>query len=74
MIVEDHESSIDPDEVSKSQRKRDADAVRELGEQLAALSPSELNTVPLADDVLSAIQELQPVSYTHLTLPTILLV
>ena len=62
MIVEDHESSIDPDEISKSQRKRDADAVRELGEQLAALSSSELNTIPLADDVLSAIDELQRIN------------
>ena len=70
MIVEDHESSIDPDEVSKSQRKRDADAVRELGEQLAALSPSELNTIPLADDVLSAIQELQRINCLLYTSPS----
>lgn len=59
MIVENPESSIDPDEISKSQRKRDADAVRGLGEQLAALGPGELATVPLADEVLSAIHELQ---------------
>jgi len=59
MIVKDQENSIDPDEISKSQRKRDADAVRALGEQLAELSPSELATVPLAEDVLSAVHELQ---------------
>ena len=62
MIVADHESSTDPDEISKSQRKRDADAIRELGVQLAALSPGELNTVPLADEVLSAIAELQRIN------------
>jgi len=46
------------DEISKSQRKRDADAVRELGAQLADLGASELATIPLPDDVLSAIHEL----------------
>lgn len=45
-------------EISKSQRKRDADAIRELGAQLAALGASELATVPLPDDVLAAISEL----------------
>lgn len=46
------------DEISKSQRKRDADAVRRLGESLAELGASELATVPLSEDVLAAIREL----------------
>jgi ribosome-associated protein len=46
------------DEISKSQRKRDADAIRELGQRLAELGPSELATVPLPDDVITAIQQL----------------
>jgi len=45
------------DEISKSQRKRDADAIRELGLRLTELASSELATVPLPDDVLSAVQE-----------------
>lgn len=46
------------DEISKSQRKRDADSVRDLGAHLAELGTSELATIPLPDDVLAAIQEL----------------
>ena len=46
------------DEISKSQRKRDADSVRALGERLADLGASELATIPLPDDVLTAIHEL----------------
>lgn len=48
----------DEHEISKSQRKRDADAVRDLGAHLAELGASELATIPLPDDVLSAIKEL----------------
>jgi len=59
MIDEDLESASDPDEISKSQLKREADAVRELGEQLAELGPRELATIPLTEEVLSAIAELQ---------------
>jgi ribosome-associated protein len=47
-----------PDEISKSQRKREADAVRDLGARLAELGASELATIPLPDDVLAAIHEL----------------
>lgn len=46
------------DEISKSQRKRDADAVRTLGERLSELGASELATIPLPDDALAAIHEL----------------
>lgn len=56
----DDDRNIDPlldDEISKSQRKREADAVRDLGTRLTELAASELATVPLPDDVASAIEE-----------------
>ena len=45
-------------EISKSQRKRDADAVRDLGSRLSELGASELATIPLPSDVLDALTEL----------------
>jgi len=49
------------EEISKSQRKRDADGIRDLGAQLTQLSPSELAGIPLPDDVLTAISEYQKI-------------
>ena len=46
------------DEISKSQRKRDADSVRDLALRLAELGASELAAIPLPDDVLAAVIEL----------------
>ena len=54
----DENAPFDEDEISKSQRKRDADAIRDLGSRLAELGASELATIPLPDDVLAAIKEL----------------
>jgi len=45
-------------EISKSQRKRDADAVRSLAAKLSDLGSSELATIPLPSDILDALQEL----------------
>jgi len=60
MIVE--ESDLDDDnfdaEPSKSQLKRDAHAVRDLGSELASLGAAERARVPLPDDVVDAIEEL----------------
>jgi len=42
---------------SRSQRKRDADAVLELATQLVALTPSQLAKVPVPDALLAAIAE-----------------
>jgi ribosome-associated protein len=42
---------------SKSQRKRDADALQKLGEELIALKPSELAQFDLPDNLLKAIEE-----------------
>jgi len=56
----DHDpiDSEELDEISKSQRKRDADSVRDLGSRVAELGASELATIPLPDDILAAIKEL----------------
>jgi ribosome-associated protein len=67
MIVNELESSLDADpsdysepaaEISKSQRKRDADSIRDLGLTLSRLGPGELATVPLPDDVIEALEHL----------------
>ena len=49
----DHE--LDP---SKSQAKRDAHDIRDLGAALAALSSAERKRIPLDEDVIAAIDEL----------------
>ncbi len=54
----EHETLLHED-ISKSQRKREAHSVRDLGAQLAELGQSELATIPLPDDVLAAIHELK---------------
>ena len=46
---------------SKSQRKRDADAVRELGQRLAELGPNERASIPLDEGVRAAIDELNAI-------------
>ena len=46
------------EEVSRSQKKREADAVRDLGARLAELRGSELANIPLPDDIVAAIKEL----------------
>ncbi|MBK8508845.1 MAG: DUF615 domain-containing protein [Candidatus Competibacteraceae bacterium] len=40
---------------SKSQRKREATALQDLGECLVKLTPAQLKRVPLPDDVLNAV-------------------
>jgi len=57
----DSEPADDDDalaEISKSQRKRDASAIRDLGSRLCELSPGELATIPVPEDVVDAIREL----------------
>lgn len=67
MIVDEIESSPGVDssgpsepsaEISKSQRKRDAHSIRDLGLTLSRLGSGELATVPLPDDVVEALQHL----------------
>ncbi len=47
----------EPEEISKSQRKRDADDVRKLGERLTELPARQLATIPLPDEIRSAVVE-----------------
>lgn len=51
------DDSID-DEPSKSQLKRDAHAVRDLGTELSLLGAAERARVPLPEDIVDAIDEL----------------
>lgn len=44
-----------PDELSKTRRKKDMIALQALGERLAKLSDSQLAKLPLSDELLAAI-------------------
>lgn len=60
MIADEYrfgDDNID-DEPSKSQLKRDAQAVRDLGTELALLGAAERARVPLPEDIVDAIDEL----------------
>ena len=48
--------------VSKSQRKRDAQALQSLGESLVQLNKSALQQIPLPDDLHAAIVEAQRIN------------
>ncbi len=54
---DDEQATIDTDP-SKSQAKRDAHEIRDLGAALAALSAAERSRIPLDDDIVAAIDEL----------------
>jgi len=45
--------------VSKSEMKRDMDALQKLGEELVALTPNGLAKIPLDEDLLSSIKDAQ---------------
>jgi ribosome-associated protein len=45
------------EEKSKSQLKREADALQKIGEQLISMSAQELEGIPLPDNLLSAITD-----------------
>ncbi|HRX71519.1 MAG: DUF615 domain-containing protein [Candidatus Competibacteraceae bacterium] len=47
---------------SKSQRKREATALQELGEQLVKLSATELNRIPLSEELLAAVRLAQAIA------------
>jgi len=49
----------DQHEVSKSQRKRESLALRDLGADLVALAPARLAQLPLPDDLRDAVVEAQ---------------
>jgi ribosomal 50S subunit-associated protein YjgA (DUF615 family) len=47
---------------SKSQRKREATALQDLGEQLVELTTAQLNRIPLPDDLRAAVQAAQAIT------------
>ncbi|KAB7623936.1 ribosome biogenesis factor YjgA [Alkalilimnicola sp. S0819] len=46
-----------PERTSRSQRKREAHALRDLGAELVALSAEQLRQVPLPDDLRAAVED-----------------
>ena len=52
---ERHDSAT-PLPPSKSQRKREATALQDLGEQLVKLTPAQLSRIPLPDELLAAVR------------------
>ena len=58
MIDDSPDDQLNSDEPSKSQRKREADAVRALGLEISELGDSERATIPLSESVRDAIEEL----------------
>ncbi len=55
----------DLDKPSKSQRKRDSDALQDLGKQLTELTPTALKKCALPDTVLDAVREYQRLPNKH---------
>ncbi len=58
------EESYDPEAPrppSKSQRKREATALQDLGEHLVKLTPAQLRRVPLPEELLAAVQAAQAI-------------
>lgn len=59
---EDGRKPATPPPPSKSQRKRDATALQDLGEQLVKLTPAQLSRIPLSDELLAAVQLAQGIT------------
>ncbi len=57
MAIDDGDAPL-----SKSQRKRDALALQALADELVRLSPSQLDSVPLADDLRDAVTSARELS------------
>lgn len=57
--ADDLEAPLPP---SKSQRKREATVLQELGEQLVKLTTTQLKRIPLPEDLLAAVRLAQSIS------------
>lgn len=55
MSTEDTIEDTGPEQKSKSQRKRDMTALQELGEALVKLPASQLDTIPMPENLLHAV-------------------
>ena len=58
-LDDDLDNSDTPRPPSKSQRKRDATALQDLGARLVELSATRLNQIPLPDELLAAVRMAQ---------------
>lgn len=58
----DNENPHDEEIKSRSQIKREAEALQKLGEQLIALKPAELEKIPLDDTLRDAIEHAQQIN------------
>ena len=56
------EEAYEDDRPSRSQKKRDSTALQRMGEELAALSPSQIMAMPLSDAIRDALLEWQQLS------------
>ena len=52
-----HDFDDDEEWISKTQRKKECDALQKLGEELTTLKDSELESFDLSDELLAAIRE-----------------
>lgn len=52
---DDHDTELEPEYVSKSQLKRDAAALQQIGEELVKLREAQLDKIPLPDFLREAV-------------------
>jgi len=57
-----HAVATTPEPPSKSQRKREATALQDLGEQLVKLTAAQLRHIPLPDDLVAAVHAAQAIA------------
>lgn len=59
------EQIIEEEELSKSQIKRDAEVLKEVGRQLVALNSKQLATIPASDTLLEGIKVAHKIATKH---------
>lgn len=59
------EFDTEENEISKSQRKREAQALQELGLKLTELNPTQLQELPITEAVLAAVEEYRNLPNSH---------
>lgn len=59
------EDQFNDDQVSKSHRKREADAMQALGKKLTELKPHQLDELPLSEEALDVINEYNRLPNSH---------
>ena len=57
-----HAAATTPEPPSKSQRKREATALQELGEQLVKLTTAQLRHIPLPEELWTAVHAAQAIA------------